>query len=148
MQTAFLIRIISVILQYGVLLLLFIFIFKIVKFMRQDIRKSVEPVHHETAAAEAVLTVVQAQDAALVGRRFAFTEAISIGRSDDNDIVLRDTFVSHHHALITRLNNLFVIEDLGSSNHTYVNDECLLEKKYLQENDCIRIGGVSLKFER
>ena len=116
--------------------------------MRQDIRKSVEPVHHETAAAEAVLTVVQAQDAALVGRRFAFTEAISIGRSDDNDIVLRDTFVSHHHALITRLNNLFVIEDLGSSNHTYVNDECLLEKKYLQENDCIRIGGVSLKFER
>jgi pSer/pThr/pTyr-binding forkhead associated (FHA) protein len=147
-QTAFLIRIVSVVLQYGMLLFLFMFVLRVARLIQRDIKGKAAFGVRETTAAEAILTVLQAPDASLVGRRFAFTAEIAIGRSPDNDIVLNDTFVSHHHAVITRFNNLFVIEDLASSNHTYVNDECLQQKTYLQANDRIRIGGVILRFER
>ena len=41
-----------------------------------------------------------------------------------------------------------MIEDLGSVNHTYVNGQVLQGKAYLKPGDMIRIGMVTLKFER
>jgi len=46
------------------------------------------------------------------------------------------------------MNNLYVIEDLNSVNHTYLNDQILTKKAYLQSGDIIKIGLVTFKFER
>ncbi len=147
--TAFLIKAVSVIFQYGILLLLFSFLSHIVRYMWADIRKTKDSLRQrETSQKEAVLTVIESGDGALSGKRFAFTDEISLGRDAENDIVISDSYVSHHHAVISLLNNLYVIEDLGSVNHTYVNDQILQGRAYLQAGDLIRIGLVTLRFER
>ena len=147
--TAFFIKALSVVLQYGILILLFYFIYMVVKFMREDSRPAALAARpRETSQQEAVLTVTESGDASLQGRRVAFSVEISIGRGAENDIVINDTYVSHHHAVISLVNNQYVIEDLKSVNHTYVNDQLLSGRAYLQTGDQIRIGMATFRFER
>ena len=142
-----LLRVLSAAFQYGVLLLLFRFIARLAKAMFEDakaLRQEIKP--REILPDEAVLSVVEAGDEALLGKRFAFTQGLTIGRS--NDIRIPDSFVSHRHAVVRLVNNQYVIEDMGSMNHTYLNDAILQGKAYLKPGDLIRIGFVTLRFER
>ena len=142
-------RVLSAAFQYGVLLLLFRFIARLAKAMFEDakaLRQEINP--REILPDEAVLSVVEAGDEALLGKRFAFTQGLTIGRSADNDIRIPDSFVSHRHAVVRLVNNQYVIEDMGSMNHTYLNDAILQGKAYLKPGDLIRIGFVTLRFER
>ena len=144
-----LLRVLSVAFQYGVLLLLFRFIARLAQAMFEDakaLRQEIKP--REILPDEAVLSVVEADDEALLGKRFAFTQGLTIGRSTDNDIRIPDSFVSHRHAVVRLVNNQYVIEDMGSMNHTYLNDAILQGKAYLKPGDLIRIGFVTLRFER
>ena len=77
---------------------------------------------------------------------------ISIGRKADCDIFLDDNLVSQRHARIKRRARRepaagagFLIEDLQSTNHTFVNGEAV-ETKELIHNDMIRIGKHVFKF--
>lgn len=148
LTTAFFLKVLSVVLQYGVLFFLFYFIYKLVCLMRSDVQPLLRPLKKETSSKEAVLTIVEADDKAMEGRRFAFSDMLSIGRGEENDIVMNDSYVSHHHAVLTLVNNLYVIEDLRSVNHTYINGNILNGKTYLQSGDLIRIGLVTFRFER
>ena len=89
-----------------------------------------------------------ASEEELQGRRFAFQEEITIGRGAENDIRIPENFVSHRHATIFLHGAQYVIEDLGSVNHTYVNGQPLEGRAYLKPGDEIRVGMVTLRFER
>ena len=56
--------------------------------------------------------------------------------------------MSHHHAVVELMNNLYVIQDLGSVNRTYVNGQEINGRQYLQSGDIINIGTVSFQFGR
>ncbi len=72
-------------------------------------------------------------------------ETMTIGRKDDNDIHLDNLAVSGYHAqIVTVLNDSF-IEDLGSTNGTYLNGT-LVRKKTLSHNDLIKIGKHTIRF--
>ena len=88
--TAMIIKVLSVGLQYGMLFFLLYFVYKAVRFMAKDAKPVVEDIYAESQITpdEAVLTVLEAADEAMVGRRFAFGQSISIGRGADNDIVI------------------------------------------------------------
>ena len=148
--TAIVIKLLGIILQYGLLALLLYFVYKLIKFMTKDSREIREDIYAVTEISneEAVLTVLEAADATMIGQRFAFSNKISIGRGTDNDIILNDSFASHHHAVIALLNNLYVIEDMGSVNKTYVNGQAITGRQYLQSGDIITIGSVSFEFGR
>ncbi len=148
--TAMAIKVLSVGLEYGLLFLLLYFVYKAIRFMRDDSREAIEEIYTEsqTTPDEAVLTVIEAADGSMVGRRFAFGQSISIGRGQDNDIVIQDGYVSHNHAVIELLNNLYVIQDLGSVNRTYVNGQEISGRQYLQTGDTISIGTVTFQFGR
>ncbi len=148
LNAAFFLQILSVILQYGILLILYYFLYRIVRFMYRDLRAAGKAETRSMDTAEAVLTVLDAGDERLRSRRFAFSSAISIGRGSENDVVIEDTYVSHHHAVIEKTNNLYVIEDLKSVNHTYLNDKILLKKTVLRNGDIIKIGLATFKFAR
>jgi len=66
----------------------------------------------------------------------------TIGRQQDNDIVIYDLSASRTHAALEydEISDQLVIRDLGSTNGTYVNQERLLKPQVLQPNDIIRIG--------
>jgi serine phosphatase RsbU (regulator of sigma subunit) len=68
-------------------------------------------------------------------------DRILLGRNANCDIVLpaNDFAVSREHACILRVQNEFFIEDMGSRNGTFVNNEPVTERRLLNDNDRIRI---------
>lgn len=148
--TAILVKVLSVGLQYSLLFFLLFFVYKTIKYMSVTAKPVIEDVYTQVQITpdEAVLTVVESADESMLGRRFAFGSSISIGRGSENDIVIQDGYVSHRHAVVGLLNNLYVIEDLGSVNKTYVNGQDIEGQQYLQSGDLISIGTVTFQFGR
>src|SRR6267142_369546 len=71
-------------------------------------------------------------------------DALIIGRQPDCAIWLESTAVSRQHAQIVRLEDAYFIEDLGSSNGTYVNGRRIHERSLLTEEDALQIGPYAL----
>lgn len=77
------------------------------------------------------------------GQSFPLTStSITIGRQPDNTIVLADSQVSRHHATISLQAGTFVIQDLGSANGTYVNEQRIEAAQILHDGDVIRLGSI------
>jgi pSer/pThr/pTyr-binding forkhead associated (FHA) protein len=71
---------------------------------------------------------------------------LTIGRTDDNDIVLEDDTVSSSHGMLTLSGNTWTIEDKGSANGTFVNGKKITSSS-LKLGDRLQIGEVKLNFE-
>ncbi len=71
---------------------------------------------------------------------------VTIGRKMDNDVVIDNLAVSGHHAQVVEENGTFFIEDLGSTNGTFLN-ETKIAKQRMQPGDQIRVGKHILVFE-
>ena len=65
---------------------------------------------------------------------------LSIGRMDDNDIVIDDPGVSRYHARLTRSEGKWILEDLGSSNGTFINGQRIRVPTYLAADSQIGLG--------
>jgi pSer/pThr/pTyr-binding forkhead associated (FHA) protein len=72
-------------------------------------------------------------------------ERYTIGRLPDNDIRIDNPAVSGHHALIINILNDSFLEDLNSTNGTYVNGK-IVKKHALQHSDVITVGHHALRF--
>jgi pSer/pThr/pTyr-binding forkhead associated (FHA) protein len=72
-------------------------------------------------------------------------ERYTIGRLPDNDIRIDNPAVSGHHSLIINILNDSFLEDLNSTNGTYVNGK-LIKKHALQHGDVITVGHHQLRF--
>jgi DNA-binding SARP family transcriptional activator len=82
------------------------------------------------------------------GRGYRLAGAITrIGRFTDNDIVIDDTDVSRHHAVITDTGTGFVMTDLRSTNGVEVEGQRIRGSATLADGDRIRIGGHEFTFE-
>jgi pSer/pThr/pTyr-binding forkhead associated (FHA) protein len=71
-----------------------------------------------------------------------------LGRGADADIVLEDSFSSARHARLIPQGDAVVLEDLGSTNGTYLNEEPLSGPQPLHDGDRIKIGSSEFLFER
>lgn len=141
-------KVLRVLLEYGALLWLAYVVVQLGRGMfstlRTDIREGTCLPQQSVGTASFVVIAGEG----LVGRRYPVGHHLTIGRSADNDIVLADDFVSHHHVAIDQRENSYIAEDLDSRNHTYLNDGILTGRTYLCAGDILRIGAIALRFER
>lgn len=72
-------------------------------------------------------------------------ETVSVGRADHNQIQIDNKGVSLLHAVISKKGNNWFIEDLNSTNGTYLNDVKIAEKQLIKLGDTIGIGKHNLK---
>lgn len=72
-------------------------------------------------------------------------ESVVLGRDPSCDLCLPDGSVSRRHAELRRVGDAFEIADLGSTNGTLVNGECV-QSKQLQTGDCVKLGSFLFKF--
>jgi pSer/pThr/pTyr-binding forkhead associated (FHA) protein len=84
------------------------------------------------------------------GKSVPITSRITVGRDADNTIELEDVMASRHHAVIQKVKEEFFIEDLNSTNGTFVNARPVPPGKYmrLHQADIILIGRTELSLQR
>jgi hypothetical protein len=81
------------------------------------------------------------------GMAYDLTDSVILGRGDV-EIHLEDPFASSRHARISKQGHVVVIEDLGSTNGTYLNDEPLSGPQPLHPGDRIRIGDSEFSYQQ
>lgn len=80
-------------------------------------------------------------------QEFPLSESpVSVGRTDENEIVIKNLGVSRKHAQITKEDRDYFLEDMGSRNGTILNDKAIDKKTKLQDQDKITIGKHHLIF--
>ena len=82
----------------------------------------------------------------LAGRRFVLSgQPISIGRAPDSTIVIRDDFASNRHARVAPVDGQWMVEDLGSTNGTYLGRARVTRPTPVPLGVPIRIGRSSFE---
>lgn len=83
------------------------------------------------------------------GRIFELGEEVTMGRSPGCAVSLEDdTFTSSVHARVYRRNGELWLEDLGSTNGTWLNDELVSMPSRLQRGDRVKVGSTILEVAR
>jgi hypothetical protein len=71
-----------------------------------------------------------------------------LGRAPECELLLDDTYVSQEHARLFGKNGSWYVEDLGSTNGTFVNDQKLAAPAMVQPGDRIRVGTTVVELRR
>ena len=85
---------------------------------------------------------------ALKGKSFDLSQELVIGRGDKCHIVLDDSYVSQVHARIFPRSDSVVVEDLGSTNGTYLNRKRVSAPSELQRGDKVKIGRTVMELRK
>jgi pSer/pThr/pTyr-binding forkhead associated (FHA) protein len=81
-------------------------------------------------------------------RTVRLAASMTVGRAPECDLRLDDTYASQQHARLYAKNEHWFVEDLGSTNGTFVNDQKLAAPAMLQPGDTVRVGQTVLELRR
>ena len=151
---------VSVALKFGFLAVLYLFLLWVSRSALRDLR-STERGGREVAAPDATSLyatsgangdmapqlVVERAPGHKPGLAYDIGEGAVLGRGDAAEIRLEDPFASSRHARLVRQGSVVVLEDLGSTNGTYLNEELLQGPQPLHPGDRIRIGDSEFTYE-
>ena len=142
---------IAVALKFAFLVILYGFLLWVARSALRDVRghaaaSSERLAGHSGPAADATLVVVRGGDLE-PGTRIDVFGGITIGRSPEADIRIEDHYASGIHARVHSRKGDHYVEDMGSTNGTYLNGERLDGEAPLHDLDEIRIGDTELRFE-
>jgi pSer/pThr/pTyr-binding forkhead associated (FHA) protein len=166
---------VSVALKFGFLAVLYLFVLWVARSARRDLRSGEGPLGRSRGSQAGVPDRAAATDGTglypaselgsadiahrspqLVVERapghdpgmiYDLDGDLLLGRGDRAEIRLEDPFASSRHARIYEQGNILVIEDLGSTNGTYLNEEVLQTPRPLHPGDRVRIGDSEFVFE-
>jgi pSer/pThr/pTyr-binding forkhead associated (FHA) protein len=156
---------VSLALQIGFLAVLYLFLAWVARSSLRDLRRSTRPAAGAAAPPPADATglyaasgtqhangqfeprlVVERAPGHSPGMEYDVGEGAVLGRGDQAEIRLEDPFASSRHARLLRQGGIVVIEDLGSTNGTYLNEELLTGPQPLHAGDRVRIGDSEFTF--
>ena len=126
--------------------LLYLFVAFVVRGLWRDLRATVATV--DRALGRLVVVASPGPPAPGVGEAFALDAVSSLGRDVNNSVVIDDAFVSSEHALLTYRGRAWYVEDLGSSNGTFVHGRRLAAPTSCRYGDEIQVGQVRFRLER
>ena len=146
-------EIVFVTLKYATLLVLYVFIIVVVRSLYIDLLPQERRVKATSAkatrlkkAATPWLKVMS--EGKTAAKRYNLEAETIAGRDMGCQICLDDEFVSQLHARVVNNQGHYVLEDLGSTNGTYVNGRKINYPVELRHGDRIKIGGTLLEFRR
>ncbi|MGY0373275.1 FHA domain-containing protein [Clostridium sp. JNZ J1-5] len=133
------------ILRVLIIAVIYIIIFWALKIMYKDIKGGNKRKKVGKRIGLEVMQVGGGNSILKIGSVIPIHNKLTIGRKEDNQLVLHDQYVSGNHAVIFIKNNEYIIEDLKSTNGTIVNNEKLDKATYLNIDDEIEIGEYIFK---
>jgi pSer/pThr/pTyr-binding forkhead associated (FHA) protein len=147
------------VLKLAFLVLLYLFIWRIVRSAGRDLRlpqesmilgpQQVAALMPRAVAQEQGRLVVLASPALAESDVYALsTTALTVGRGSGNDVpIADDEYASSRHARFEPRRDGVWVEDIGSTNGTFVNGIRLTRERKLAAGDVVRIGETDLRFE-
>jgi hypothetical protein len=127
------------------LLLLYLFLARIIRVLLRDLRAAArEPAHRPGRLV--VLDSPSGEPA--IGRSFWLDVITTLGRDVNNAIVIDDPFASSEHAVLTFRGRNWYLEDLDSTNGSYINGHPINGVAALGYGDEMQIGQVRMRLER
>lgn len=151
-------------LQAAFLAVLFLFVVWVARSALRDLRRpdelrggfvpppgagaSVTGVHSAAGASDAFepRLIVERAPGHTPGMEYDVGDGATLGRGDAAEIRLEDPFASGRHARLARKGRLVVLEDLGSTNGTYLNEELVTGPQPLHPGDRVRIGDSEFTY--
>ena len=127
------------------LALLYLFLLRIARALAGDLRAAAREPGAELGR---LVVVASPTGEPQPGTSLALDAIATIGRDVNNAIVVDDQFASAEHAILTFRGRAWYIEDLESTNGTFVNGAPVTEVTPLGYGDVIQIGQVRLRLER
>lgn len=124
------------VLKYVLIILIYLFLYKVFKIIYMDIKG----VRKEREVEKAKLVSMSGLGS------FNLFEVTTIGRADDCDIVISNPYVSSKHAMIRKKGRKYIIQDLNSTNGTFVNGKPIKNIIRIKNNDIIRFGNEEYRF--
>jgi pSer/pThr/pTyr-binding forkhead associated (FHA) protein len=148
---------IAVALKFGFLAVLYLFLFWVSRSALRELRRTTAPAPEATglhavgpggraAATDAFLVAVRGGGLP-PGERYDLFGGLSIGRSTDADVRIEDRFASAIHARVYSRGASYYVEDMGSTNGTFLNGGQLSGEAELSDLDEVKIGDTELRFE-
>lgn len=148
---------IAVALKFGFLAVLYLFLFWVSRSALRELRRTTAPAPEATgmhaigpggraAATDAFLVAVRGGGLP-PGERYDLFGGLSIGRSTDADVRIEDRFASGIHARLYSRGASYYVEDMSSTNGTFLNGGQLSGEAELSDLDEIKIGDTELRFE-
>ena len=145
------------VLKIAFLVLLYVFIWRIVRTAGRDLRLPQEsfilrPALAGGAVGQAIASgrlVVVHSEILGAGKEFALnSSALTVGRGGQNDVSIEgDEFASARHVRIEPRRDGVWVSDLGSTNGTFVNGVRIDQPRKLEQGDVVRVGETELRFE-
>jgi FHA domain len=146
-------------LKLAFLVILYLFIWRIVRTASKDLRLPQESFILDPEQASALRQPSELQTGELVvlrspalveGERHQLNSApVTIGRGHDNDLPLdADEFASAQHARVEPRRDGVWLQDIGSTNGTFLNGSQVSQPRRLKPGDVIRVGETDLRFEQ
>jgi hypothetical protein len=146
------------VLKIAFLVLLYLFIWRIVRSAARDVRMPQESFVLAPGSVPGLGEAPQIQSGRLVVIKSPALEeddellldsaALLVGRGSGNDVNLaRDEYASSNHARVEPRRDGVWVEDVGSTNGTYLNGTRLTNAKRLTPGDILRVGETELRYE-
>lgn len=127
------------------LLLLYLFLARLIRALLRDLRAAAR----EPAERPGRLVVLESpRGEPAVGRSFGLDVITPLGRDVNNAIVIDDPFASAEHAVLTYRGRSWYLEDLGSTNGSYVNGRPIEGMAAVGYGDELQIGQVRFRLDR
>jgi hypothetical protein len=125
--------------------LLYLFLFRIARALVGDLRSAAREPGAELGR---LVVVASPEGEPPEGSSLALDAIATIGRDVNNAIVVEDAFVSAEHAVLTFRGRAWYVEDLESTNGTFVNGAPVEGVVPLGFGDVVQVGQVRLRLER
>jgi pSer/pThr/pTyr-binding forkhead associated (FHA) protein len=127
------------------LLLLYLFLARVVRALLRDLRAAArEPVDRPGR----LVVIESPAGEPAPGRSFGLDVITPLGRDVNNAIVIEDQFASADHAVLTYRGRSWYLEDLDSTNGSYINGQRVEGVAALGYGDELQIGQVRFRLER
>lgn len=146
------------VLKYALVALLYFFIFRALRSVAMDLssrrtspRQAQGPKARKAKpprSGRAPTTLVLHAPEARKPRSFRLSDGLEIGRAEACQVRLDDTYASQHHARLSNRDGVWMLEDLGSTNGTYLNDRRVGAPAEVHAGDVVKIGKTVLELRR
>lgn len=138
---------IILVLRVAVVLLLYFFLWQVLRSVISDLRSAGSQPTGAPRSPYGQLVLLRAGQSGLaVGKMFPLGPSNILGRSLENcEIAINDSFLSSQHARLELQGEGWMLEDLNSTNGTFVNEIEVRGPTPVEEGDIIRVGRVELR---